>query len=67
MDVNWQNTLIMSFTEVLSFNIFTQLIYDDDIKIEAEEDGVITSKPRIQFKSVLGAGLTYKFGTRKDS
>ena len=70
-DVNWQNALTLQLTKILSANIFTQLIYDKDIDIEADDnnDGVIQDsevKPRVQFKSVLGLGLTYQFGaTRK--
>jgi hypothetical protein len=68
-DVNWQNSLVMNVTKFLSMNIFTQLLYDDDIKIGADDngDGIEEFKPRIQFKSVIGAGLTYKFGTKKDA
>lgn len=62
IDVNWQNALVMNVTKALSMNIFTQLIYDKDILI-ADEDGVLDS--RIQFKSVIGAGLTYAFGDKR--
>lgn len=70
IDVNWQNALVMQFTKVLSANVFTQLIYDKDIKIAADDngDGEIADgeiKDRVQFKSVLGVGLTYKFGKQK--
>ncbi|MEO9484121.1 MAG: DUF3078 domain-containing protein [Ekhidna sp.] len=59
IDVNWQNALVMQLTKVLSMNVFTQLIYDEDILIEGD-DG--ETKARVQFKSVLGVGLTYGFG-----
>ncbi|MFK7951863.1 MAG: DUF3078 domain-containing protein [Ekhidna sp.] len=62
IDVNWQNALVMNVTKVLSMNIFTQLIYDKDILI-ADEDGVLDD--RVQFKSVIGAGLAYNFGDKK--
>ncbi len=71
IDVNWQNSLIVNFTKVLSTNIFTQLLYDDDIKIGADDngDGIVDVnteiKPRVQFKSVVGVGLTYRFGAKK--
>lgn len=69
-DVNWQNALVLQLTKVLSANIFTHLIYDDDIFIEADDnnDGIIQDseiKNRVQFKSVLGIGLTYQFGDKK--
>lgn len=71
IDVNWQNALVVNFTKVLSTNFFTQLIYDDDVKIEVDDNdnGVIDvgeSKPRLQFKSVIGVGLTYKFGGARE-
>ncbi|WP_420577783.1 DUF3078 domain-containing protein [Ekhidna sp.] len=62
IDVNWQNALVMQLTKVLSMNAFTQLIYDKDIEI-ADDEGVV--KDRVQFKSVIGVGLTYKFGKQK--
>ena len=48
----------------LSANLTTHLIYDDDIKISVDNnsDGVIDAVgPRIQFKEVFGAGLSFKF------
>ncbi len=72
VDVNWQNTLVVKVTKVLSTNFFSQLIYDDDIKIGADDngDGVIEEgvefKPRVQFKSIIGIGLTYQFGGKKE-
>lgn len=62
IDVNWQNSLVMNVTKWLTMNISTQLIYDKDILI-ADENGV--EDDRVQFKSVIGAGITYKFGTSK--
>ncbi|MEO9869672.1 DUF3078 domain-containing protein [Ekhidna sp.] len=62
IDVNWQNALVLQLTKVLSTNVFTQLIYDEDILI-AGDDG--ETKARVQFKSVLGVGLTYQFGKQK--
>ena len=62
IDVNWQNALVLQLTKALSTNVFTQLIYDEDILIEGD-DG--EAKARVQFKSVLGVGLTYKFGKQK--
>ncbi|MEQ9404201.1 MAG: DUF3078 domain-containing protein [Cyclobacteriaceae bacterium] len=71
IDVNWQNALVVNLTKVLSTNFFTQLIYDDDIKIGADDNdnGVIEDsefKSRVQFKSVIGIGLTYQFGATKE-
>ncbi len=64
IDVNWQNLLVMKVNDFLTVNWQTQLIYDDDIKIdEFNADGeLISSGPRTQFKSVFGVGLAYNFG-----
>lgn len=73
IDVNSQNGLVVQLTKVLSSNFFTQLIYDEDILIGADDngDGQILEadgefKSRVQFKSVIGIGLTYQFGTKKE-
>lgn len=73
VDVNWQNALTVNFTKVLSTNFFTQLLYDDDITIGADDngDGEIVAadgevKQRVQWKSVIGVGLTYKFGVKRE-
>ena len=66
IDVNWQNSLVVNVTQFISVNIFTQLIYDDDIKIGADDngDGKIDTKaevkPRIQLKAITGIGLVYR-------
>ena len=70
IDINWQNALIVKLTKAISMNAFTHLIYDKDILIgrDNDNDGEIdvgTEKPRVQFKSVLGVGLAYKFGAKK--
>ena len=73
IDVNWQNALVVQISKVLSTNFFTQLIYDKDILIGADDngDGEILEadgefKDRVQFKSVIGIGLTYQFGVKKE-
>ncbi len=70
IDVNWQNGVVFKVNGWLTTNFFTQLLYDDDIKIEVDtnEDGITDEiGPRVQFKSVLGVGLTFTFGDeRKD-
>lgn len=70
VDVNWQNALVVQLTKFLSANAFTHLIYDKDILIGLDDDGdgVVddgSEKPRVQFKSVLGLGLAYSFGSQK--
>ncbi|MCP4459892.1 MAG: DUF3078 domain-containing protein [Cytophagales bacterium] len=68
IDVNWQNTVIMKINKYLSTNLFTQLLYDDDVKIgiDSNNDGVVDkSKQKIQFKSVFGIGLTFQLGANR--
>ncbi len=60
IDVNWINNLNMKINNFMSASILTQLIYDQDIKIAADNDPTDIA-PRTQFKSVLGIGITYKF------
>jgi hypothetical protein len=68
LDVNWQNAIVMKVNKYLSTNIFTQLIYDEDIKLPVDTtgDGVADSaQAKVQFKSVLGVGLVYQFGATR--
>ena len=64
IDVSWETILGFKINKFLSTNITTHLIYDDDIKIEIDNnnDGIIDEKgPRLQFKEVLSIGFTFKF------
>ena len=64
IDVNWETLLNMQANNFVTATISTNLIYDDDIKIEVDtnNDGIIDHRgPRIQFKEVLSVGLTVKF------
>ncbi|SNT35814.1 Protein of unknown function [Ekhidna lutea] len=70
IDVNWQNALVLNVTKALTMNAFTHLIYDKDILIGVDDDGdgeidEGSEKPRVQFKNVIGIGLTYKFGKQR--
>jgi len=53
MDVNWSLLISLKVNKWLAASIQTQLIYDNDVKIDG--------KPNTQFKELLGIGLTYKF------
>ncbi|NQU86026.1 MAG: DUF3078 domain-containing protein [Mariniphaga sp.] len=64
IDVVWDLIINMKINDFLSANFISNLIYDDDIKIDIDEneDGVFDGKgPRVQFKQLLGIGLSYKF------
>jgi hypothetical protein len=58
-DINWEILLNFKVNKYISANINTHLIYDDDIDIFPETP---IRQPRIQFKHVLGIGLSYRFG-----
>lgn len=53
IDINWEVMLAMKINKFLTATIATNLIYDDDVKIN---DG-----PKIQFKEVVGVGVAYTF------
>lgn len=55
IDVDWKIALNMKVNEYLSASINTQVLYDADII----EDGA--TKAKIQFKELLGIGLTVSF------
>lgn len=60
--VNWETLLAFKVNKFLSASITTQLIYDDKIKVPVIEDGIEKSiGSLVQFKEILGVGLSYKF------
>jgi hypothetical protein len=65
IDVNWENLILIKANKWLTTSIFTNLIYDNDVQVPVKRvvDGkeVIGTGPRMQFKEVLGIGLSVKF------
>ena len=64
IDVNWELLLLFKFNSFLTASINTQLIYDHDIEIgkDTSGDGLLDDfGPRIQFKEIVGLGLTFSF------
>ncbi len=62
VDVNWTTLTTFKVNKLVSATLATQLIYDDDIKVlrnYGDQKG--TFGPDVQFKQVLGIGLSYKF------
>lgn len=59
IDINWEVKLMLKVSRVLSINLQTLLIYDDDVYYI--ENNEIVSGPKIQFKEHLGIGLQFKF------
>ncbi len=64
--VNWETLIAFKVNKYININISTHLIYDDKVKIgkDSNNDGVIEEneiKPRVQFKELFGAGVSFKF------
>jgi len=70
VDVNWETLITMKVNSWLSATLTTQLIYDDDIIIGAEDPVLdeagnvitpgVTGGPRTQFREVFALGLSFK-------
>lgn len=58
IDVDWQTAIGFKVNDYISASVFTHLIWDYDV-LNAEE------KRKVQFKDVIGIGLSYKFGHKK--
>ncbi|MEP7265603.1 MAG: DUF3078 domain-containing protein [Bacteroidota bacterium] len=73
IDVNWEVLIAMKINKYLSASINTNLIYDDNVTIQEYDvingykipkfnsDGTTVAGPRVQFKEVIGVGLSMKF------
>lgn len=64
IDVYWETLLACKINKYFQATLSTTLIYDQDINISVDDnnDGVVDAfGPRVQFKEVLGIGLSYKF------
>ncbi len=64
IDINWETLIAMKINDFLSASITTNLIYDDDVKVELDrnDDDVVDGKgPRTQFKEVFSLGIQYQF------
>jgi Protein of unknown function (DUF3078) len=76
IDVSWEVLIAMKINKFLSASINTNLVYDDDITIQEYEvvngfripktiktqtGDVPVAGPRVQFREVLGIGLSAKF------
>jgi hypothetical protein len=65
IDVNWENLILIKANKWLTTSVFTNLIYDNDVQVPVKRivngNEVIGTGPRMQFKEVLGIGLSIKF------
>lgn len=61
VDVNWDAQILFSINKVLAVSLNTLLIYDHDVNILVEtlSDGTEIKGPRVQFREILGLGITY--------
>lgn len=62
IDVNFENIFAFKINNWFSASLQWNLIYDDDINIRDAKGGV---GPRVQFKSVLGLGISYTLTNKK--
>ena len=58
IDVDWNVIIAMQINKWLSFNITSELVYDEDVKIVKDDREYFSLT---QFKNVTGLGLTFKF------
>jgi len=61
IDVNWQNTINMKVNKYITVSLITQMLYDDDVDVDAETPG---TQMRAQWKHFTGVGFSYKFGDK---
>jgi hypothetical protein len=59
VDVNWEILLTMKVYKIISVNLSMNLIWDNNVK-STSSDGTL-GDPKVQFKEIFGAGLSYKF------
>jgi hypothetical protein len=62
IDVDWAFFADLKVNQYVKANVGFNLIYDEDIDVITEENGVkINEGPKVQLKQVLGIGLEYVF------
>ena len=61
MDVNWEMLFTFKVNDWVAATLNTLVIYDDDIDVVREVDGVLHNGPTLQFKETFGLGMTMKF------
>lgn len=61
IDINWQNTINMKVNKYITVSFITQMLYDDDVDVNAEQDG---KQVRTQWKHFTGVGINYTFGDK---
>lgn len=59
VDVNWDVLVGLNFTKLLTLTFQSTLKYDDDIA-STSDDGTVHGA-KVQFKEIIGVGISYKF------
>jgi len=59
IDVSMETQVMYKFNKLLSISWVTALIYDDDVRIKDASGNL--AGPKIQWKSITGIGISYKF------
>ncbi|NOY36953.1 MAG: DUF3078 domain-containing protein [Chlorobi bacterium] len=65
VDIDWEVLGKVKISDKVSVNLYTHLIYDDDIKMETDNLGNVIRGPKVQFQEILGLGLTLNFSNEK--
>ena len=61
--VNWDNKISWQLTKFFKFGVDTWLIYDPDVLIPNDKDGLTVQ--RVQFKEFLSFNFTWTFSGKK--
>ena len=65
MDVDWELNMDLRVNEYIVTTIGTHIKYDDDILFDPVKDTdgnvIDEGEPRLQFKQLLGLGISYNF------
>jgi len=63
VDVNWDNILTFKVNKIISANWTWSMIYDEDVlQLSSPNDPNSAKHPYVQWKNVLGIGVTIKLG-----
>lgn len=62
--INWDNRIEYTFTKYISLSFITNMIYDDSVMIPDSKGTKGSEKRRVQWKEMLGIGLTYKIANK---
>lgn len=61
IDVDWELQAKVKLSKIFSINFISHLLYDDDIKMEVDDEGNVIRGPALQFKQFMGLGVNLNF------